>query len=274
MTHLRANLRQLSANARRRFALDVVAHPDWLRVLVEGDSWFAFPGITGRRNIVSHLAVTFDARFALYRIDAPGDTLEGILTGKSRDRLRRLLKNNRYDFELLLFSGGGNDIIDNIDAVLQANPGGWRPGQFINADALENQMEALEELWLELIDLRDRYRPRCRIVTHSYDYAQPDGRAVRALGKAVAGPWLKAPMENKDIPVLLRKSVIRKVMRRYRGLLDDLAGQVGDFHVVNTQGTLSARDWEDEIHPSGEGFRHIAGKIATDLRRLYPGMIA
>jgi len=274
MPNLRANLRQLSANARRRFALDVVAHPDWLRVLVEGDSWFAFPGITGRRNIVSHLAVTFDARFALYRIDAPGDTLDGILSGKSRDRLRRLLKNNRYEFELLLFSGGGNDIIDNIGTIIQAHPRGWRPGQFINAQALDAQMTELEDLWLELIDLRDRYRPNCRIVTHSYDYAQPDGRAVNALGKTVAGPWLKAPMEARNIPVLLRKAVIRKVMRRYRRLLNDLSDQASEFHVVATQGTLSDRDWEDEIHPSNEGFRHIAGKIAGDLRRLYPGMIA
>lgn len=274
MPNLRANLRQLSASARRRFALNVVAHPDWLRVLVEGDSWFAFPGITGRRNIVSHLAVTFDARFALYRIDAPGDTLEGILSGSSRDRLRRLLQNNRYHFELLLFSGGGNDIIDNIGTILQARPGGWRPGHFVDATALEEQMEVLEELWLELIDLRDRYRPRCRIVTHSYDYVQPDGRAVNALGKTVAGPWLKTPMDDKNIPGLFRKPVIRVVMRRYGRLLHGLADQTNDFHVVNTQGTLSARDWEDEIHPSNEGFRYIAGKIAGDLRRLYPGMIA
>ena len=63
-------------------------------------------------------------------------------------------------------------------------------------------------------------------------------------------------------------------MRRYRRLLNDLADQASDFHVVDTQGTLSARDWGDEIHPSNEGFRHIAGKIAGDLRRLYPGMIA
>lgn len=274
MPNLRSNLRQLSASARRRFALDVVAHPDWLRVLVEGDSWFAFPGIAGRRNVISHLAVSFDARFALYRIDAPGDTLDGILGGASRDRLRRLLANDRYDFELLLFSGGGNDIIDDIGAIVRSNPSGWLPVHFVDADALETRMEILHELWEELIGLRDRHRPDCVIVTHTYDYAQPNGQAVHAAGKAVAGPWLKGPMDDDGVPRLYRGSVIRRVMRRYRRLLQAIARETQKFVVVDTQGTLSQRDWEDEIHPSSEGFRHIAGRLAGELRRLYPGSIA
>ncbi len=34
-----------------RFARTAHRHPDWLRVYVEGDSWFAFPGLFNRTSI-------------------------------------------------------------------------------------------------------------------------------------------------------------------------------------------------------------------------------
>jgi hypothetical protein len=58
------------------------------------------------------------------------------------------------------------------------------------------------------------------------------------------------------------------------------ADPLNNFHIVDTQGTLtpaspedlaSRGDWADEIHPSARGWRKLAAKIGRALDALLDG---
>ena len=92
MSVTRSALGRRTANPWVRFARKANSNPSWLRVFVEGDSWFAFPGITNRTNLIGHLLNTYNAKFAVYRVDQPGDVVADMLTGRSREKIRKKLK--------------------------------------------------------------------------------------------------------------------------------------------------------------------------------------
>ncbi len=251
-----------------RFARAVHAHPDWLRVYVEGDSWFAFPGVFNRTSIPTWLVKFMGARFAVYRVDNAGDTAAEMLSGKQRRRLRDRLKNDNADFQLLLFSGGGNDVIDDLKTIIRPNPGGIDASSFIDFDALRSTVDRVSAYHSELARLRDRYRPNCQIVTHTYDIPFPDGRKIRKLGIR-KGPWIKPAL--KGIDEKFHRGIIRIVMDQFADGLVSTARREKKFTVVETRGTLTRRkDWADEIHPTSKGFKKIARKIRDELHRKFP----
>ncbi|MGB5622179.1 MAG: hypothetical protein WBN65_06780 [Gammaproteobacteria bacterium] len=254
-----------------RFARTAHRHPDWLRVYVEGDSWFAFPGLFNRTSIPGWLVKLMGAKFAVYRVDAAGDTAADMLSGRQRRRLRDRLKNDNADFQLLLFSGGGNDVIDDLDAIVRNAPGGIDASAYIDFAALRATVDRVVGYHIELADLRDRYRRKCQIVTHTYDIPFPDGRKVKKLGIR-KGPWIKPAL--KDVPKKFHRGVIRIVMDQFADGLVSAGAGLRRFTVVDTRGTLvKQKFWGDEIHPTSRGFEKIAEKIRDELHRQFPNHI-
>lgn len=46
-----------------------------------------------------------------------------------------------------------------------------------------------------------------------------------------------------------------------------------NFILVQTQGTLAATDWANELHPGPAGFQKLAQVFVTALRAQFPGRI-
>jgi hypothetical protein len=42
------------------------------------------------------------------------------------------------------------------------------------------------------------------------------------------------------------------------------------FHATETQGTLAAIEWLNEIHPTPDGFKKIAGRIYQKMVEVVP----
>jgi hypothetical protein len=273
VTSLRGSLLRPSANAWVRFNRSLAKHPGWLSVFVEGDSWFAFPGFFNRTSIPSHLGDNLDAKFAMFRVADVGDHVREMVRGRQRRRIRDRLKNDRADFRLLLFSGGGNDLIDEFPNIIQRSSNPVDATSHINFGKLTALVDEVLVAYRDLISLRDRYRPDCWIVAHTYDRPFPDGRKVKKLG-IKKGPWLLPALKSFGIDPRFHRGISRIVMDHLGDALMTLDSKARRVKIIDTRGTLTRRDdWGDEIHPTNNGFKKISKEIKKGLHELFPGHI-
>jgi lysophospholipase L1-like esterase len=254
------------------FAQSYKLFPERLRILSEGDSWFSYP----LNNNLADFIEMMNA-FSMLRLEKNGDQARDILAPNSSQlrKLRTFLK--RYAFDLLIFSGGGNDIVDeNLPAFLKRKTAAMTWRQCIRDDALAKRMQELAAAYSRLIGSRDELRPTCEIVTHSYDYPIPDGRPARGpFGLGSAGPWLKPALDDARITDPAdAQAVVRHLIDTFHATLAGLVTPANKFHVVDMRGTLGpqgVRAWADEIHPSFPGFQALSEKWRARLLALFPG---
>lgn len=266
---------RLAANPYQRVARELSDYPDYLPVITEGDSWFAFPGLLWRRNIIGHLQRTFDARMAMLLMSHSGDRIEQIMAGRQKRRLRYALQ-HRYGFQMLLFSAGGNDIVDAMPDLLHPKcPGvSWR--NCIDDAALERVLRDIRAAYLQLLRLRDRHNPDCHIYTHCYDFPTVNGEPIRILGKPVQKPPLTTQFNKKGFRQGRdRRAIVRFVLSELYVMLKGLEINAHNpFTVVDTRGTLRAQHWQDEMHPSDRGFGLIAQRIGKAILKDFPGSLS
>lgn len=238
-------------------------------ILVEGDSWcrymigFAFPW---------HLEKLDNKRNHVNNVASPGDTASEMLSGKKARRLRRDIKrgpgrNRKYD--VIIFSGGGNDLLANGQFSQYLNP--YQPGmtasQVIHASNLRKKLDLLEEYYLKLIQMRDQESPQTKIYLNAYDFAQASG-----IGVCGRDGWLEPHLLDAGVPDSLHEDVVAEFLSRFERKLNSISKKHGndDIIVINTQGTLSSDDWENEIHPTKNGFKKIAKKFQAQLEADFP----
>ena len=212
-------------------------------------NWFA-----GKTALVQHKDNTLRA-------------LEAARRAVKRQRIEALLK--KPGFDILLFSGGGNDIAgDQFCLWLKPNTGGGAASA-VDTARLQEILGIVEDGYRDLIDIRDRCAPDCWIVAHAYDFPQPSDQGVCGLG-----PWLKPSLDYRSWNKAADQFVIAKmVLSKFNDLLVALeteqktAGK--HFLHVRTQGTLNPRkDWANETHPNAAGFTKIARVFSTALNGI------
>jgi hypothetical protein len=264
---------QLSARPKEAvFAQSVKLFPERLRILSEGDSWFSYPL---NNNIADFIEMM--GEFSMLRLEKNGDEVTRILADGSSQlrKLRTFLK--RYDFELLIFSGGGNDIVDeNLVPLLKRKTGAMTWRQCIRDADLAARMQQIAAAYRRLIAVRDVVSPNCVIVCHSYDHPIPDGRPARGpFGLGKAGPWLKPVLDDFRITDPDdAAAIVRHLIDTFFATVSGLQTAGNRFHVVDMRGTLAPQGtawWADEIHPDSRGFRALSERWRDKLLTLFPG---
>lgn len=254
----------------------VADNPNAMKILAEGDSWFAYPPkyiVLGHAsNVVAQLGKNKD--MVIYSSASSGDEAVSMLSGAEKRSLCKHIKENNYDF--LLFSGGGNDIVGSydFDFLLQTRKPGDSWESCINEARLTNKLEMLRLVYEELIERIREYagKPEIKIITHTYDLAIPSMVGFKLfnaapLGKSWMGPFLsdkgiKDPMEQQQI--------VKHILGKFREMLLEIQTKFPDrFYVVDTWGSVRDDQWLNEIHPTPEGFKVVAERIATKLRELW-----
>ena len=244
-----------------RLALAPVVTPP--SVMADGDSWFDYPEIllTGG-GVINHLEDISGVE--ILNTAHYGDSVQELLGVEKRQRIEALLKDPGFD--ILLFSGGGNDIAgDQFCLWLNPNTGGGAASA-VDAGRLAEILDVVEDGYRDLIDIRDRCAPVCWIVTHAYDFPQPSDKGVCGLG-----PWLKPSLDYRGWEKAADQFAITKVVLsafndRLVALEAEQANAGKNFLHVRTQGTLNPRtDWANEIHPNATGFTKIAQVFSTAL---------
>lgn len=267
--------KKLSANPYRRVALELTEHPDWIPVIAEGDSWFSFPGLTWRMNVIRHLQFTYKARMSMLLMSYNGDKSSDILGRRQKRKLKYALK-HRFGFRILLFSAGGNDIIDAMPRIVRKKTAGMGWRDCIDDSALTTEIDEIRDAYTTLIQMRDRHNPGCHMFTHCYDFPTVNGKAVKILGKKVSGPWLAPVMEKRGIDNNdHQRKIVRHIMARMKTMLQELPSTTPNpITIVDTTGTLRPAHWEDEIHPSSKGFGLIAQRFGKEIVKHFPNSLS
>lgn len=250
-------------------------HRGWPRVLAEGDSWFAHPI---QWNILYHLSAM--GGYAIRRLAHIGDEL-GDMVRESPDHepqyLKQLRRFDRRPFELLLFSGGGNDLLgDPLPDLLRHRsevPRGWRG--LLRRDALDAEIARIRRAYQRVILRTLALRPACQILVHGYDYPFPRRKGATLFWGRVTltGPWILPVMrDEKGIEDASdREKLAKELIDAFNGMLRDLDRQHAHFHHVDLRGTLpSVRQWDDEIHPKSAGFKKMAKTFRARMAALVP----
>jgi len=249
-----------------------------IRILAEGDSWFAYPRqflIFGKdANILDHLKEK--SGLVITDLSSNGDEAVQMVTGDSKLDFLDRVSSGEYD--LILFSGGGNDIVGRFDFefFLKQKTREMTWVDCIEEERLSRRLEMIRNAYIDLIDL---VKLACNktgvrippIITHTYDLAIPmeDGAIfLGGLFKVDGGrswmhPFLmKSGIADADD----QKAIVRHILNKFGDLIDGLGNQYDDdrFKVIDTRNTIEESDWLNEIHPTSEGFRKIANRIYNE----------
>lgn len=246
-------------------------------ILAIGDSWFWYPKIS---NLLAEVSAAIKPDYSnIMALGNLGAKLEEYVNGQYAAAFARELRPGFLQYySAVLISGGGNDAVDwglclKDDCSAETTASGC-----MDQSGLSARMTDLGGWLLAMIsevhaafDHATLRRPD--IFIHCYDYAPPNGKGFTSpiFGIPLKGPWLKPAMDKRHVPLdyALRKRIVRL-------LIDALAKTFADFdspqdrvYVIQSQGTLDPdTDWDNELHPNGEGFRKLVhGPWLNMLRR-------
>lgn len=242
------------------------------RIVAEGDSWFAYPDFLGTGgNVIDHLERIFaqDGReIALLNLASNGDEARQMLSLTQHRRLFEVLSDANLRPDVLLFSGGGNDLVgDYFSLWLKHKVTAGAAADALHDERVEAVLGVIRSALNELIDLRDGVAPDCWIVTHGYAIPFASGEGV-----CHRGPWLQPSLLYRGWTTEAEQRVIlRDLLERFDALLDDMDDDARKFRYVRTQALLANRtDWDNELHPSRNGFWAVAEAFDAAVTPLLP----
>lgn len=234
-----------------------------LNILAAGDSWNDYPKLllTGG-GLATHLAGLMDCPYT--NIAHAGDAT--LVTMGMKDC--KILETNLPGHDLLLFSGGGDDICgDQFSIWLNQNVDG-NIAKAVNWDRLAAALTLTLADYQDLTEVRDRVNPDCLIVSHSYDFPT---KTKLGAGVLWLGPWLKPGLDwcgwtNLEDQV----AIVKRILIEFNYRLASFAATNRNHLHVNTQGTLGPDDWQNEIHPNRQGWDKIAVVISKAILAYQP----
>ncbi len=243
-----------------------------LQILAEGDSWFDYPVPFFGGGIVPRLEDLLGV--PILNLAKAGDEVRYMLGVDERTELAKHLTNGcpaGGPWDVVLFSGGGNDIVDNPMALWVKD---WDPtlppAAHLNQPRFDSALALVRAGYEDLITLRDQLCPGTQLVFHGYDFAIPDGRGICFLG-----PWLKPTFDLRKFPGLApRIEVVKAMLLQFAAMLTSLTSHPR-VSFIDGQGTLAPQtsSWHNELHPSRAGFDAHTQLFYERLKTLFPNRV-
>ena len=175
-------------------------------------------------------------------------------------------------WDALLFSGGGNDIVDDPMCLwVRDFVPNVPPASLIHQARFDTALALVRAGYEDLIAVRDAVSPTTHLVFQCYDFALPDGRGICNLG-----PWLKPTFDLRGFPSqATRFSVVKEMLQQFALMLQTVAAGHQRVSVINGQGLLAPQtsSWDNELHPEGAGFAKHAALFRTTLKAIFPGRV-
>ena len=258
-------------------------------LLAQGDSWFSIgslpPGLTS--NLLAQMELTRSA--AVVNCARPGIELSHMTDTSSQQSFRKLLAGLfAVKWDAILFSGGGNDLIDAASVGPGAQPDlrllatmgerGQNPASgdgYISDPGWKTFETHMTEVFNSVVALRDSgINHQVPMVFHTYAHIMPRPAPV-APGH---GPWLQPAMVAFAVPpdkwLAVSSALMDRLAKLFTQLMDvhRAADPNCELHLVDSRpvpivtgdqnDTGSSGDFLNEIHPTREGYT----KLATSWR--------
>lgn len=248
------------ANRQADYRKIVAADKNQPRWVAEGDSWFHFP-LTQPDDIVETM---LKKKRAVYTIAGAGDEIRQMMSPAA---YRSALRDTGA--KVLLFSGGGNDMLggspDNLAKLLPAFKPGMKPEEALTSKYNAQMQTAINHYRSLFADMKTRF-PDVWLFCHGYDYAVP----------RKGGKYIYPAMEKKGFPdAAFMWSVVKLMVDRFNSALANEAGKAGGrIRYVNLRNTVAKSSasyseakpfWHDEIHPTTASFVKLAAKFEKQI---------
>lgn len=244
-----------------------------LQVFAEGDSWFDYPPFLIHGGIIPRLQDRLGV--PILNMASAGDEVRLMLGVEERKRLIKTFVDGcpaGGPWDVLLFSGGGNDIVDNPMALWVRD---WDPTidpkHHLDSTRFAAALAIVRAGYEDLIALRNKLSPNTHIVLHGYDFAIPDGRGVCGLG-----PWMKPTFDLHNFPTrAAAQEVVTEMLRQFAAMVKSMT-IAASVTYIETQGTLAPKtsSWHNELHPSSDGFDKFAAMFQAHLKGQFPDRVA
>lgn len=244
-------------------------------ILSEGDSWFSTPLYY---NLVDWLEV--ESSHALFmRMENSGDLAINIFQGGNLRTITSRLK--AFEFDVLLLSAGGNDFVAEYLRDTFRNAKVMSPQDALQKVIDTGRYEEVLRAYRRVLDAAFKARPGLKIITHTYDYprvmGQPAELTVEQLGLAAIfkrsiGDWI-AKHVKKALPTDPEQREFARLMidTFSSRVLAPLKDQYQDgLTIVEFREQLTPEEWNDEMHPSEEGFKKLAVSLREAVGEALP----
>ncbi len=262
------------------------------RFLAEGDSWFSIghspPWATS--NVLMAMQGQFARRHVAVNCATPGDTLAHMHQMWNDFNFTSLLDSpqHRMWWHGLLFSAGGNDLIDACQSpptepdasrrIFRIQPEWGSPAEgadrYLSEDGWQRFAAYFRANFEHLLERRNNAEhPGMAIFMHTY--ALPTVRNAPAgslLGKTL-GPWLYKAVKMYGIPELDWPAVAARLFEKLSALLRSCHDPARAVYVYDSQAlagvtpaapgtTEKSGDWLNEIHLTKGGYDKVAAGFA------------
>ena len=261
------------------------------KYLAQGDSWFSIGHLPpwSTTNLLQQMVLSRSA--VAVNCARPGVELAHMTDTSTAQVFLNLLNGNiAWQWDALLISGGGNDLIDAVntdpsfgpDLRLLLRSDEWQPSspvpdRYLSDSGWATFVAHMEEVLKLLLSQRDKgINQGVPLFLHTYDYVTPRN----APAGLHLGPWLyKALHDRYQVPSDDWNSVADALIDRLATMWLTLATKYADrqITIVDSRGsTIRATvgssgvssDWENEIHPTPQGYGLLDRQWRTLLDAL------
>jgi hypothetical protein len=247
-----------------------------IKILSQGDSWFSIGALPpwSTSNILMEL--TFSSNVAIVTCAEPGQELANMASQATNSTFISLIKGPCVtQFNAILISGGGNDMIDAVANGLLLSKANWTsnpaPQRYVSQSKLAAFATALTASFTSILTLRDAgINKNVPLYLHSYDYSTPRNAGVGFD----LGPWLYPAMTTAGIPENEWVDVARYLIDQMANTYSSVSKLAPNIFLVDTRGTLVpaalntcgvCNNWENEIHPTPSGYSRLAAVWESKL---------
>ena len=264
-------------------------HGSWkFRIMAEGDSWFTLGGLPQQCNLLQSLSVPKNT--IIVSLAKPGDKIRGMAKIWENRALHQAMDAGPpkfgYDWDLILLSGGGNDLIEYAGDLIKNGVTGTNPRDYVHLDRLDQVLNYIQDAYRKIVGLRDGPKSTCAgkpVIVHTYDYATPRDAGAEFFKFKVSGPWLFPALANAGVDSGMFEAVgefLVDALAEAIIALQNGPNPLPNFFVVDTRGlstpaALGAKgnsnDWLNEIHPNSDGYDKIAKPISALIRQKLSG---
>src|SRR5664279_4826534 len=262
------------------------------KYLAQGDSWFSIGHIPPwcTTNLLEQMVLGRSS--VAVNCAKPGAELAKMTdTSTERVFLNLLNGNVAWTWDAILVSGGGNDLVAAASSPPQGGPelrlllraDEWQgatagPARYLSPAGWSTFAHHMEDVLTIFLAQRDKKKVNRGTppVLHTYDYVT----ARNAPAGPKLGPWLFAAFNNlyriapEDWPALADR-LIDQLAEMWIALAVKYADR--NMHVVDSRHTITraaagssgvSGDWENEIHPTPNGYALLGTKWRATLDAL------
>lgn len=248
-----------------------------LKILAEGDSWFDYPAISGVKNIIDHLR---KSGYKIENLSTSGHELIDMVYGtiikpnysyNSKQQIDNTLdKVAELKPDIVLFSGGGNDIAGiELDAFINHQKSGLPVLRMENINYTINTV--FRKAYFDFFELVRGQKADVHFIIHGYANppANGDGLGFNFKGFPFPGPWIKPAFAKKNHNNRQENEEhMKTIMGVFNSMLENLAANDDRVHYIDLRPHFNNSDWVNELHLNNAGFKRAAGLFDEVIQSL------